>query len=169
MNLKGVRKRPSRCSFLKAVKEYLVSDSYMYGPLLRSKRRFKVICSSSSYARHSLPGSFSPLRKTKCEISSARLSRRSTELSQTDQLTENSGHSHDIRRGIWSGEAAMGSYKNGKDDMPSLSPLKLDDIFNSERLPKAKNKSSRIMPNIHQENTVEQTQLCQSGHGPLDK
>eukprot|EP00252_Welwitschia_mirabilis_P025355 TRINITY_DN7881_c0_g1_i2.p1 TRINITY_DN7881_c0_g1~~TRINITY_DN7881_c0_g1_i2.p1 ORF type:complete len:150 (+),score=18.45 TRINITY_DN7881_c0_g1_i2:258-707(+) len=149
MNLKGVRKRPSRCSFLKAVKEYLVSDSYMYGPLLRR--------------------SFSPLRKTKCEISSARLSRRSTELSQTDQLTENSGHSHDIRRGIWSGEAAMGSYKNGKDDMPSLSPLKLDDIFNSERLPKAKNKSSRIMPNIHQENTVEQTQLCQSGHGPLDK
>lgn len=94
MKLKGISKRPQRSRrrpFLRALVEYLTSDSYMYGPLLYPKNFSRPAATSR---RSSSPGSFWRTKRTSVAVSSVKV-HKSIKPSSNYQSTETTDPQYD--------------------------------------------------------------------------
>lgn len=87
MKCNGISKRPQRSrrrSFLRALAEYLTSDSYMYGPLLYPNNYSRL---TAANRRSSPPGSFWQTKGTSVAVSSVKI-HKSIKPSSNNQSTE---------------------------------------------------------------------------------
>lgn len=87
MKCNGISKRPQRSRrrpFLRALTEFLTSDSYMYGPLLYPKNYSRLAAASR---RSSPPGSFWRTKRTSVAVSSLKI-HKSIKPSSNSHSTE---------------------------------------------------------------------------------